>query len=396
MQDAKQNEELTNFYNKVVANGGYIIPESRTGDIIEFDHTKANLEVNPEEISNYYNQHKADFVLSKPRLTVRVVSGEKAELEKLTTNNLAEYLTKNPKNVKELKSFARGTYNPELEKQAFALSKNELSPVFKDDNQEVLIEVLDRIPTTYKALADVSTEIKNILKKELVLEKIKNTDLGQLTNLDEFIKNLGGFKKSIKVDSETESEAAEKLFKLDLNQVAKLESKTSLIVLNKINPKGLLKFNDIKSKVLADFNKEQALEEVTSKARKALAKVTNETFDKVAKDLNGQLIKTDLIGTDEKDWQDLTEKLKSTVFIDSLKKLTEPNSIIHIIDGDKSLVANIVGFNDFDQADYDSKKETIRREILNKYIRAIQEGFIASLERTVKIKYNNESSFLNN
>ena len=290
----------------------------------------------------------------------------------------------------------RGTYNPELEKQAFALSKNELSPVFKNDNQEVLVEVLDRIPTTYKALADVSTEIKNILKKELVLEKIKNIDLGQLTNLDEFIKNLGGFKKSIKVDSETESEAAEKLFKLDLNQVAKLESKTSLIVLNKINPKGLLKFNDIKSKVLADFNKEQALEEVTSKARKALAKVTNETFDKVAKDLNGQLIKTDLIGIDEKDWQDLTEKLKSAVFIDSLKKLTEPNSIIHIIDGDKSLVANIVGFNDFDQADYDSKKETIRREILNKYIRAIREGFIASLERTVKIKYNNESSFSNN
>ena len=78
-----------------------------------------------------------------------------------------------------------------------------------------------------------------------------------------------------------------------------------------------------------------------------------------------------------------------------MKKLTEPNNIIHIIDGDKSLVANIVGFNDFDQADYDSKKETIRREILTKYIRAIQEGFIASLERTVKIKYNNESSFLN-
>lgn len=384
------NEAITKFYEKM-KNELYVTPEIRQGVIIEFNPTKATIEINDLEIEGYYNEHKNQFIKDKPQVSVRVFSGDKQALNNLINGDIStleKYAKENPTQVKDLSKFSRGTYNQELERQAFALhTKDELSPVFNDGKEELIVQLIERYPTSYKAIS----EIKSELKKAVILEKLAQalTEF-KAEQTNQLIKNFGGFEKAIKTISATESSTANKLFNMAVDEVKTVNNQNQLVRLDKIIPQAIQEFNDIKQKVSEDYYKAQAQEELQKNANALLQSANQESFEQLAKNYNAELVKTGFIVNGDKDWEKIIEKLapqndKSRLAL-ALKGLTKAGETILIIDGN-ALLVKLVEVQ-MPQEDYLSKKELVRSELLKNFLPAFQQGFIASLKRNAKIKIN--------
>jgi hypothetical protein len=382
------NEAITKFYEQM-KNELYVKPETRQGVIIEFEPNKATIEIADVELEGYYNQHKNQFIKSKPQVTVRVFSGDKEALAKLDSiNALDNYAQANPTKVKELAKFARGTHNQELEKQAFALqSKNEISPVFNDGKEDLVLQLIERLPTSYKTIEDVKSE----LKKAVFIEKLTQA-LGDFKPHEaaQLIKDFGGFEKAINVTTALESATANKLFDMQPGEIRSIENKNQLVRLDKVIPAAVEQFDDIKQKVADDYYKLQAQAELQKNGDELLQAAQLETLEQLAKKYNAELVTTEFMVNGDKEWEKLIEKLapqkENTKIVASLRGMNKTGETNLVLDGNALLVklAEIQA----PQEDYLSKKELIRSELLKNFVPAHEQGFIASLKRNAKIKIN--------
>lgn len=382
------NEAIAKFYEQM-KNELYVRPETRQGVIIEFEPNKATLEIADVELEGYYNQHKNQFIKSKPQVAVRVFSGDKEALAKLDNINVLDsYAQANPTKVKELAKFVRGTHNQELEKQAFALqTKNEISPVFNDGKEELVVQLLERFPTSYKTIEEVKAE----LKKAVFIEKLTQA-LGDFKPHEaaQFIKDFGGLEKTINVTSSMESSSANKLFNMQLGELRPVDNQKQLVRLDKIIPAAVEQFDDIKQKVANDYYKLQAQAELQKTGDELLQAAQNETLAKLAKQYNVELLTTDYLVHGDKEWEKLVEKLapqkENTKIVVSLRGMNKTGETNLVLDGN-AFVVKLVDIQE-NQEDYLSKKELIRSELLKNFAPALEQGFIASLKRNAKIKIN--------
>jgi hypothetical protein len=385
---AVDSHEISKFYEQM-KNELYLKPETRQGVIIEFEPSKATIEIADVELEGYYNQHKNQFIKSKPQVTVRVFSGDKESLSKLdNVNALASYAQANPTKVKELAKFGRGTHSQELEKQAFALqAKDEISPVFNDGKEELVIQLIERFPTSYKPIAEVKSELKKAVTMEKLSQALGDFKPHQAAQL---IKDFGGLEKAINVTSAVESSNANKLFNMQLDEIRTVDNQIQLVRLDKIIPAAVQQFDDIKQKVANDYHKLQAKAELQKNGEAILQEAQNENFAQLAKKYNVDLVTTEFMVHGDKEWEKLTEKLapqkENFSIVASLRGMTKAGEKNLVVDGN-AFVVKLVDIQD-NREDYAGKRELIRSEILKNFIPAFEQGFIASLKRNAKIKIN--------
>lgn len=150
--------------------------------------TRASL-VTDAEIAEYYQQHVAEY-MTKERVKVRIiVCGTQQEAEKFHAD-----ITKNGKdfaalarehsldaaskaNGGDMGFITRGQVAPELENEAFKLSKNEVSKVFKTNAGFNIIQVLEKEPAKTASLDEKKNEIRDILigpKQNEILQEYVN------------------------------------------------------------------------------------------------------------------------------------------------------------------------------------------------------------------------------
>jgi hypothetical protein len=384
------NEAIAKFYEEM-KNELYVKPETRQGVIIEFEPNKATIGIADVELEGYYNQHKNQFIKSKPQVAVRLFSGEKEALAKLVSGDikaLDKYAQENPTKVKELARFARGTHNQELEKQAFALQeKDELSPVFNDGKEDLVVQLVERFPTSYKSIAEVKSDLKKAVTLEKLVQALTDFKPNEAAQL---IKDFGGFEKSINVTSAMESSSANRLFDMQPGEIRTLENQNQLVRLDKVIPQFVEQLNDIKQKVASDYYKLQAQAELQKNAAALLQEAQNENFGSLAKKYNAELVSTEFMVNGDKEWEKLIEKLspqkENTKIVASLRVMNKTGETILVLDGN----AFIIKLTEIQasQEDYLSKIELIRSELLKNFVPALEHGFIASLKRNAKIKIN--------
>ena len=369
------DDELKAFYEMRVKEGGYCAPETRKGYVVEFDLGKAKLQA--DDIESYYHSHKRNFVKTKPRVQVKLFSGE--NLENISKDNLSDY------QVKTLPLFERGTHSKELERQAFALEVGEFSPVFTDEGKNVVVQLVERVPSTYKSLEEVKSEINKILLQEELAEKINDLDLADSEAVEQFITNYGGIKKDITVNNPLESAIAKVLFALKDNEFGLVNGKSELVFLATITPKAVLSYDAVKAKVAKEYKEYKAEQILASKIKEAAEMAKKESLATVAKHFGGELVTTDWLNRDSAEWNSLPEGVPVT----PLMSMNDLHAINAVVEGDKAMVAKLVGIEDADKQEYTKQKESLKKELLQEYLGAIQGGFIASLERNAKIRINN-------
>ncbi|HMK61560.1 MAG TPA: peptidylprolyl isomerase [Dissulfurispiraceae bacterium] len=164
-------------------------------------------QVTDKEVKDYYDAHKDEFIqpnaIRLSQIVVKTEDDAKKVYERLQKgepfNKLADEVSIDKTSAKsggDLGLFKKGEMNPDLEKVAFRLKKNQISmPIPLKDGIHIIV------PTDIKGTALDFDKIKGAISQQLMAKK-------QQDNLEQFIE---GLKKNYKVEVNKENMAKIKI-----------------------------------------------------------------------------------------------------------------------------------------------------------------------------------------
>ncbi|NQT89780.1 MAG: peptidylprolyl isomerase [Candidatus Omnitrophica bacterium] len=168
--------------------------------IIE-DETKQSAPVSADDVKNYYDDNKQQYMVPERVRASHVLTDTEQEADKAqeelnagvsfadVAKSYSKDLTKDRGG--DLGYFQKGQMIPEFEKVCFNLQPGETSDIVKTRFGYHIIKVTDRKPSTYQKFEDVKDRIRTILSAQR-----------QRGKLDELIKTLKG-KSKIVIDDST-------------------------------------------------------------------------------------------------------------------------------------------------------------------------------------------------
>lgn len=167
----------------------FVSPEYRKIGVLLLtpDAVKAKISVTDEEIKDYYEANKEKFNIPETRHILQMsfpdkASADKAAPELQKAKNFVETAVKlgTKEADLDLGTLAkRQMIDSKIADAAFALKKDEVSPVIVGNFATVVIKVTEIIPGKQKSLADVTNEVRDILQTQRAAREIQ-TISGQI------------------------------------------------------------------------------------------------------------------------------------------------------------------------------------------------------------------------
>jgi len=205
------NAELESFYES--SKEQYRVAEKRNFAywVVSPSVVEHKMAVSDDAIQSFYDKNKNTLYRIAPRVKVRhILISAETEGARSLADSLHAQITADPSLFGKLAEehsadketahvggvrdfFSRGTYDKAFEQAAFRLKQaQEIAPVVKVDAGFEIIQLLERIPASEKALVDVRDEIeKTIRAKKAVdwtrihMEKIKKDAASNKSAIDE-------------------------------------------------------------------------------------------------------------------------------------------------------------------------------------------------------------------
>ena len=194
--------EISEYYKQNKAD--YVVPEKVTVDylLLSQEDIAKKIEINDDDLENYYQENKDQFVFAEQReashILVRVdhPSQDEAALKKIVEiqdkikagedfGKLAKTLSDDPGSASlngDLGKFKQGMMVPEFDDAVFSLKEGEVSEPVKTDFGYHLIKLTKIHPKYIKDYDEVKGEVKDSYR-QLEAEKIYFDLLEQLTTL---------------------------------------------------------------------------------------------------------------------------------------------------------------------------------------------------------------------
>jgi hypothetical protein len=393
------DEDLLAFYTREnTQKRRYWVPEKRAGIMWKFDAKNYGLSISEEEIAQYYEDNKVSkYVVDPIKIQVRQITEK--QLAGLSLEQVRQDLVNNATSEwaqkwELLDPFARGEKKGAFEREAFVLQNvGDISPVIDTKDGKVILQLVKRIPRTYKPLLSVKTEIKNALiekhfKKNFVkdIKAIASGDNSKAIEL--FISQKTGKKENVTNITKTDSRLSQELFGLKKGEYAFfVENETGFAVkLTEIEERNLPALDSIKDVVKGDLWEERAHNRMVNKVQEAKGAAAQLSFKEVQKQFGGSLNSTDMIQpTDNKKIQELDKKqlpARTMLALDKVGSLVvhngERESVLIKLDAIEQYSENML---------IDAQNEA--KGALDSLRTKLQlESFVASLHRNATIETN--------
>ncbi len=396
------DEDALNFYNKENnQRRRYWIPEKRDGIVWKFDAKSYGASVSEEQVMQYYEDNKASkYVLDPVKVHVQQISEKQlAQHPDMTLEMIKEEIANNPASVwakkwEPVEPFARGERKGSFEKEAFLLQNvGDISPVIETKNGKVVLQLVKRIPRTYKPLLSVKNEIKNMLaekqfKKSFVKDLKAVATKGDTQTIESFIAQKGG-KKEVSVGiMKNDTMLSQELFGLKKGEYAFfVENEVGMaVLLTNVVERHLPEFDSIKAVVKGDVCEERAYDAMINAVQEAKDSSADTSFEAIAKKYNAVVHHTGMVHpTDNKKIQELDKKGLPTKRMLGLNK--EGLVLLHN-DDRTSLLIKVDAIEEYSEAHLLGVEKEIKARIMPYRMKSQVESTIASLHRNATIETN--------
>jgi hypothetical protein len=396
------DEEALAFYNKENSQRRrYWVSEKRDGIVWKFNPKSYGAPISEEQISQYYEDNKVSkYVLDSIKIHVQQITEKQlSQFSDLSLEMVKEEIAHNPsspwaKKWESIEPFARGEKKGAFEKEAFLLQNvGDISSVIDTKDGKVIIQLIKRIPRTYKPLAAVKNDIKNVLTekqfKKSFVKDLKSVALkGDSQAVESFIAQKAGKKELAVGVIKNDTLLSQELFGLKKGEYAFfVENETGVaVLLTNITERHLPELSSIKDVVKDDVCEERAYNAMMDMVQEAKEAATRSSFDAIAKKYNVTLHHTGMIQpTDSKKMQELDKKGLPGRTMLGLDK--EGAILAHNSEGSSFLI-KVDTIEEYSQKDLLNAQKEIKTHLVPNRMKAQVESFVASLHRNATIETN--------
>ena len=417
-KEAISDERIKEYYDlKNSQEKRYYVPEKRSTKIIAFEPELYGISITNEDVEKYYQNNKAQFIeqpaqVQVRRILLKIDDASKEQEMKERAVQLHHELLKNPQEFSAraqaishdtlsaskgglLDYFSKGKYDKVFEKTAFLLKEpGTISAPIRTAQGYEILQLVDKKTQTFKPIAQVSNDIKTLLRNKKFTERfaldaralLNNPDV---TAYDHFIKEKKG-KESLQNDIvNAPSTLAKIVFRLKEQESTYYQegNKGYLVTLTTINPTHLPDFNSIKNQVKEDYYKEEA--------SKLLIKILNQikegtlSFSDAKK--YGTIEKTGWLRNSPEYKEDAKEKAelqKKGVDLGQIFQIENKGGMVTYQNNNNGYAIRLEEVAPMDQVLFEEKKKTLRAELQGEKNSVATAGFVASLYRNAKINKN--------
>jgi len=396
------DEDALDFYTKENSQRRrYWVPEKRDAIIWKFNAKGYGAPITDEQINQYYEDNKVTkYVLDPVKIHVQQITEKQlSQYPDLSLEMVKEEIENDPtspwaKKWESVEPFSRGAKKGAFEKAAFLLQNpGDISSVIDTKNEKVIIQLVKRIPRTYKSLSSVRNEIKNILMekqfKKSFVKDLKSIALqGDSKAIESLIAQKGGKKEISLGNIKDETVFAQELFGIKKGEYAFfVENEEGIaILLTNIADRHLPEFKSIKEVVKDDLYEERAYNAMMTMVQEAQVAAKDSSFDVIAKEYNASLHNTGVIKPgDSKKMQKLEEKGLPSRTMLNLDK--EGAIIVHNRDR-VSFLIKLDTIDQYSQNELFDAQNDIKMHLVPSRMKAQVESFVASLHRNATIETN--------
>ncbi len=319
------DEDISAFYTKEnTVRRRYWVPEKRNGIMWKFSAKNYNIPVSDEEIMQYYEDNKVNkYVLDPVKIEVNQITEKQlSQFSDVSLEVVRKELMLDPSSEwadqwELLEPFSRGERKGTFEREAFALQNNgDISSIIETENGNVILQLVKRIPRTYKPLYMVRNEIKNILiEKHFKKNFVKDIKAIALHDdpkaIESFISQKTGKKEVISGSLKSDTRLSQELFGLTKGEYGFfIENGIGVAVkLTDIEEKHLPALDTIKEIVKEDLWQEQARDTMMLTIEKVMSAASEMSFKEIQQNYGGILRFTEMVKpTDDKKIRELDEK----------------------------------------------------------------------------------------
>ena len=396
------DEDALDFYNKENSQRRrYWVPEKREGIVWKFDAKSYGAPISEEQMKQYYEDNKVSkYVLDPVKVHVQQISEKQlAQYPDMTLEMVKEEIQNDStsswaKKWQSVEPFARGEKTGAFEKEAFLLQNDgDISSVIDTKDGKVILQLVKRIPRTYKPFAAVKNDIKNSLmekqfKKSFVKDLKTTAFKGDTQATEAFIAQKGGKKEVVSGVMRNDTMLSQELFGLKKGEYAFfVENETGFaVLLSNIAERHLPEFNSIKAIVKDDLYEERAYDAMANAVQNAKAAVAERSFEAIAKEYNTTLQHTGMVQpSDNKKMQELDKKGLPTRTMLGLNK--EGLVLLHN-DDRTSFLIKVDMIEEYNKEDLLAAKQGVKSHLMPYRMKAQVESTIASLHRNATIETN--------
>jgi SurA-like protein/parvulin-like peptidyl-prolyl cis-trans isomerase-like protein len=395
-------QELQTFYdaqNKQLRR--YWVPEKRNGIMWRVDPGRYGLAVSEQEIAEYYEDNKVKLYVAHPiKIEVRQITEKQlAAFPNLSLDDVRQELLTNPASLWNNKwelvaPFARGEKKGEFEKTAFLLqNEGDISSVIDTADGKVLLQLVKRIPRTYKPLSAVKNDIKDMLinkkfKKSFVKDIKTIASQGDSAAIEAFIAQKAGKKEIVFNVMKDDDRLAQELFSLKKGEYGfYIDGEIGVaVVLTDIQERNLPALESIKDVVATDLYEEQAREAMHAQVVKAQEQAANTSFEELHNLFKVPFEHTEMMRPFEAKKMQAAEK-RGLPIRDMM--MFEKVGSIFVHNGDRdSFLIKLDALETWDENKFAAMQKDIIDHVGPMRIKLYLESFVASLHRNATIETN--------
>lgn len=395
------DEDAQSFYDKEnIQRRRYWVPEKRDAIVWKMSSENYSVAISEEDINDYYQDNKvAKYVLDPIKIEVRQISEKQlAKNSDMTLEMVREEIINNPasewtKKWELLKPFARGEKKEALEREAFLLeNEGDISSIIDTKDGRVIIQLVKRIPRTYKPLSAVRNDIRTTLTekrfKKSFVKDLKNIVASNDIQTIESLIAQKSAKREVAIGIiKNDTRLSQELFGLRKNEYGVfIEGDAGFVVLlTNIAERNLPEYASIKDIVADDLREERAHEAMMNTMNEIKQAAHHESFEQIAQEYNCAMQRTGMIKPDDsKKMQDLDKKNLPAKTMLSLDK--EGSLLTHMHEKGATLI-KLDAIEGYESASSDEIKN-MATLLANNRMKMQIEGVVASLHRNATIETN--------
>ena len=396
------DEDASAFYTKENSlRRRYWVPEKRDAIVWKFNAKSYNAPISEDQINQYYEDNKVSkYVLEPIKVHVQQITEKQlAQFPDTTLEMVKEDLEQNPnspwaKKWEVIEPFARAEKKGAFEKEAFLLQNpGDISSVIDTKDGKVILQLIKRIPRTYKSLSAVRNEIKNVLMekqfKKSFVKDLKTVALkGDVQAIESLIAQKGGKREAAAGIIKNDTTLSQELFGLKKGEYAFfVDGDTGVaVLLTNIAERHLPEFNTIKEIVKEDVCEERAQKAMAETLQEVIEAAQELSFENIAQEFNASLYHTGMIRPDDnKKTQELDKKDLPGRTMLNLDKV----GLMMVHHGERaSYVIKVDAIEQYrPEAFLDAQKE-VESRLQAQRMKMQVESFVASLHRNATIETN--------
>jgi hypothetical protein len=401
-KNAISAEDARAFYDKEnIQRRRYWVPEKRDGIVWKFSANNYNIPISEEQINEYYEDNKVSkYVLDPIKIEVRQISEKQlSHNPEVTIEMVKDELANDQssswnKKWELIKPFARGEKKGAFEREAFLLqNEGDVSDVIDTKDGKVIIQLVKRIPRTYKPLSAVRHEIRSALaekqfKKSIVKDLKSIITQNNAQAVETFIAQKTGKKDMALGIIKNDTRLSQELFTLKKDEYGVFMEGDNgfMVLLTNIADRHLPEFDSIEDVVIDDLHEERAYSAMIDAVSAAKTAAKEHSFEQIAKEHNAALHRTGMIQpNDNKKVQELDKKDLPAKAMLSLDKV----GALMVHNGDRiSTLIKVDAIEKYDQEGLIAGLNEVQPLLVNNRMKMQVESVVASLHRNATIETN--------